>query len=63
MTLYTTPALPAHWIVKDNDGAMWIVPAHHNGWNSKRPYKGNYVLDAAYEHPWRGMLLGIPKAA
>ena len=43
--IYNTTRLPRHWIVEDEAGDKWIVPAIENGWQQKRPYKGGCALD------------------
>lgn len=43
--IFNTTALPVHWIVEDEDGAKWLVPAIPHGWEQRRRYRGNYELD------------------
>lgn len=63
MEVFSTPALPAHWVVRDDNGEQWIVPAHNSGWSKKRPYRGNYTLETALSYmppAIRKQLYGIP---
>lgn len=40
MTLWKSPQLPTMWAVKDGGGLWWMVPAMHDGWSRKVPYRG-----------------------
>jgi len=39
VTIYECSALPLHWVV-EADGRMFVVPAVHNGWQKRTPYRG-----------------------
>lgn len=41
LTLYYHPSLPQHYVVRDKDGAMWMVPITTTGWAHKLPYRGH----------------------
>lgn len=48
ITLYMTPALPAHYIAEREDGSRWLVLSTTTGpqaWASASEYKGNYDLE------------------
>jgi hypothetical protein len=36
---YAIPQLPTSWVVRCSEG-LFIVPAIHNGWRMRKPYRG-----------------------
>lgn len=41
LRLYDPPSLPTCWVVLDETtGDAWIVPALHDGWSQRRPWRG-----------------------
>ena len=48
ITLYMTPALPAHYVAEREDGSRWIISSTTTGkqaWTVASEYKGNYTLE------------------
>lgn len=45
--LYTTPALPVHYVAEDEAGDRWLIPVNPIGpdcWERRTPYLGNHTL-------------------
>jgi hypothetical protein len=45
--LYTTPALPQHYVALKPDGTRWLLPCaplSPEAWAAAEPYRGNYTL-------------------
>lgn len=45
--LYTTPALPAHYVAAKPDGTYWLLPCapmSPDVWANAKPYRGKYAL-------------------
>lgn len=53
MTVYHTPSLPQHWIIRQPDGTTVLVPAIADGWAQRTPYAG----------PLRGLSAVAPQTA
>jgi hypothetical protein len=48
ITLYMTPALPAHYVAERADGSRWVILSTAFGaqaWASAREYKGKHTLE------------------
>jgi hypothetical protein len=47
VSLYVDRSLPSCWIVRDRDGAFWMVPAGDKAWEQRQPY--TLTVDAQLE--------------
>lgn len=60
VAIFVDRAHPEHWIVRDPDGAFWIVPPVDNPWDSRQPFE---LTDAAHLESIPGhykYMLGLP---
>jgi hypothetical protein len=37
--LYVDKARPEHWIVRDHQGRLWMVPPGENSWGRRQPFQ------------------------
>lgn len=58
--LFSHKNLPMSWIVRDPEGAYWIVPSIPNGWASRKPARLGPGQISTLEPSNLGLGLGIP---
>ncbi len=60
-TTWAIPQLPVDWVT-EHEGKLWIVPARHNGWKAKRPYRGHHPdkIPTAQKSNLASLGTGIP---
>ena len=60
VAIYVNKACPQHWIVRDPEGAFWIVPPVESPWENRQPFEPNEETELEPIPGHYKYMLGLP---